>query len=154
VAIRWPGAALANELHQHVSLLALGLGIFHALILLGDRYADYHLSQLLIPFAGGTYKPLWVGLGQVGFYLLAIVALSFYVRRRLGNRAWRAVHMLSFGVYLGVLTHAVMAGTDTSVPWIQAGYYVSAASVLFLTIYRMLVARFSPAPAVPRPSST
>ena len=154
VARRWPGAVPANDLHQHVSLLALGLALFHALILLGDRYADYRLSQLLIPFAGGAYRPLWVGFGQLGFYLSAIVALSFYVRRWLGNRAWRAVHMLSFAVYFGVLAHGVMAGTDASLPWIQASYVISAASVLFLTLYRLLVAWFSPAPAVRRPSGT
>jgi predicted ferric reductase len=152
LARRWPGPLLANEVHQHVSLLGLGLGLFHALILLGDRYAGYRLSQLLMPFAAGTYKPVWIGLGQLGFYMLALVALSFYVRRQIGNRVWKAVHLLSFGVYVSVLIHAVMSGTDTSVPWIQAGYAMSAAVLIFLTTYRLLVALFGSPRAAPRES--
>jgi predicted ferric reductase len=145
VARRWPGAFAAGDLHQHVSLLGLGFGLFHGLILLGDRYANYSLTQILIPFTTAAYRPLWVGIGQVGFYLLGIVALSFYLRPWLGNRSWRALHILSFGVYLMALVHGVTSGTDASVPWIQTLYWISAGSVLFLTAYRVLVARFAPA---------
>jgi predicted ferric reductase len=144
VARRWPGVASAGDVHQHVSLLGLGLGLFHALVLLGDRYTNYSLAQILIPFTAAAHKPLWVGLGQVGFYLLGIVALSFYLRRWITHRGWRALHILSFGVYFVALIHGVMSGTDSSVPWIQAGYWISAGSLLFLTTYRVLAARFSP----------
>jgi predicted ferric reductase len=153
VARRWPGAFTANDVHQHVSLLGLGFGLFHALILLGDRYANYSLAQLLIPFTAAAHKPLWVGLGQVGFYLLGIIALSYYLRPWLGNRSWRALHILSFGVYLMALVHGVISGTDTSVPWIQAAYWISAGSLLFLTTYRVLVARFSSTKPAPHPSA-
>ena len=152
-ARRWPGIVSAGDIHQHVSLLGLGFGLFHALILLGDRYANYSPAQLLIPFAATTHKPLWVGLGQVGFYLLGIVALSFYLRRRISHRGWRGLHVLSFGVYLMALVHGVMSGTDTSVAWIQAVYWISAGSLLFLTTYRVLVAWFSPPQAERRPST-
>jgi hypothetical protein len=37
----WPGGPNAFDLHQHVSLLALAFSLFHALILLGDRYVGY-----------------------------------------------------------------------------------------------------------------
>ena len=64
-ARRWPGVVSAGDVHQHVSLLGLAFGMFHGLILLGDRYANYRLTQLLIPFATTAYRPLWVGLGQL-----------------------------------------------------------------------------------------
>jgi predicted ferric reductase len=153
VARRWPGVVSVGDIHQHVSLLGLGFGLFHALILLGDRYANYSLTQLLIPFTATAHKPLWVGIGQVGFYLLGIVALSFYFRPWLGNRTWKALHVLSFGVYLTALVHGVMSGTDTSVPWVQAAYWISAVTLFLLTTYRVLVAGFSSAHPAPHPSA-
>jgi predicted ferric reductase len=153
VARRWPGVVSASDVHQHVSLLGLGFGLFHALILLGDRYTNYSLAQLLVPFTAAAHKPLWVGLGQVGFYLLGIVALSFYLRRWIRHRGWRALHFLSFGVYLMALVHGVMSGTDSSAPWVQAMYWISAGSLLFLATYRVLAARF-PSPRTARPPAT
>src|SRR5512135_3006609 len=81
----WPGGPIAFDLHQFTSLIGLAFAFFHALILMGDKYINYDLAQVLVPFNSTGYKPVWVGLGQIGFYLLAIVGLSFYMRKRLGN---------------------------------------------------------------------
>ena len=153
-ARRWPGVVSAGDVHQHVSLLGLAFGMFHGLILLGDRYANYRLTQILIPFTTAAYRPLWVGIGQLAFYALAIVALSFYLRPWLSNRAWRTIHLLSFGVYLSALTHGVLSGTDSGSPWVRAFYWATAGLLLFLTIYRILVSRFSPGRAPVRPAVT
>lgn len=138
----WPGVATAGDLHQHVSLLGLGFALFHGLILLGDRFAGYSLFQILVPFTASVYRPFWVGLGQVSFYALALVALSFYVRRTLGTRTWRKIHFLSFAVYALALLHGVVSGSETSIPGIRAFYWGSGAILLFLTVYRILLARF------------
>lgn len=135
----WPGGPLAFELHQHTSLLGLGLALFHALVLLGDRYIGYQLWQIATPFAGAAYRPLWVGLGQIGAYLLALVGLSFYMRPWIGLRAWRLVHGLSFAVFALVLAHALQSGTDSAALGLL--YWASGASVLLLTCYRVLVRR-------------
>lgn len=65
------------DLHQHASILGIGFGLFHTVILLGDGYSNYTLKQLLVPFASSQYKPLWIGLGQLGLYGLALVTVSF-----------------------------------------------------------------------------
>src|SRR5690242_11991815 len=70
----WLGGPTAFDLHQYTSLLGLGFALFHALILMGDQYINYTLGQVLVPFASDTYRPLWVGLGQIGWYGLAIVS--------------------------------------------------------------------------------
>ncbi len=44
------------------------------------------------------------------------------------------------------LTHGLMSGTDSAVPLIRGMYVASGASLLFLTIYRVLVAGARPAP--------
>jgi hypothetical protein len=137
----WPGAAAAFELHQHASLLGLAFALFHALILLGDRYIKATPAQVLVPFAYSGPAPLWVGLGQLGLYGLALVGLSFYVRDHIGRRAWRLVHILSFVVFVLALAHGLMSGSDSDIIWARALYWFSGASVLFLTLYRVLAAR-------------
>lgn len=143
----WPGIPPAYEIHQYTSLLGLGLALFHALILTGDRYIQYTVLQVLVPFAGQSYRPFWVGLGQVGFYLWAVVTLSFYVRKRISKQAWRTIHFGSYASFLGVVLHGIFAGTDTAAAWGYYMYWISCATLLFLTLYRVLVSRLSDAPA-------
>jgi predicted ferric reductase len=142
MARMWPGGPTAFDIHQFTSLLGLNLGLFHALILLGDRFIDYRLAQLLIPFGSVNYKPFAVGLGQIGFYLLIVVGLTFYVRNWIGHRSWRVIHYLSFGAFLLAMIHGLLAGTDSGHPLAILAYAVSAISMLFLTIYRVLAALF------------
>lgn len=78
MAQAWPGGPTAVDLHQFASLFALALSVFHALILLGDRYANYSPAQIVTPFAITNPPAVWSGLGQIGFYLMLPVAFSFY----------------------------------------------------------------------------
>jgi hypothetical protein len=145
----WPGGPLAFDLHEHASILGLAFGLFHALILLGDRYANYSLAQILVPFASGGARAGWVGLGQVGLYLMSVVGLSFYVRPLIGRAGWRLIHFLSFATFGLALLHGVMSGSDTGTPAAQAFYWLSGGSLLFLTVYRILVSAVKQAPAAP-----
>lgn len=134
----WPGGPVAFDLHQYTSLLGLAFALFHALILLGDHYMNYRLVQVLIPFASWNYAPFWVGLGQVSLYLMAIVGLSFYVRRAVSRRTWKLIHGLSFAVFCLVLLHGLTSGSDTGTGWALSIYLFTGGSVLFLTLYRVL----------------
>jgi predicted ferric reductase len=133
----WPGGPVAFDLHQHFSLLGLAFALFHALILTGDRYIGYSLAQALVPFASVDYRPIWVGLGQVGLYLLMVIAFSFYVRRWIGRRVWRALHFLSFALYALVLLHGLYAGTDSETLLAHALYWGSGVSLLLLAGWRI-----------------
>lgn len=134
----WPGGPLAFDLHAFTSLLGLTFAVFHALILLGDRYVAYSLASLLVPFASAAYRPVWIGLGQAALYLLVLVTASFYVRRFIGQRTWRQIHFLTFVVFVLVLAHGVTSGTETGTPWARLLYWGSAGSVLYLATYRLL----------------
>jgi len=136
----WPGTPAAFAIHEYVSLLGLAFAIFHALVILGDKYINFTLLQLLTPFSTVDYKPFWVGLGQVGFYTWALVALSFYVRKTIGQKTWRLLHYLSFGMYFMGLLHGIFSGTDSSLAWAQQYYWFSGASLLFLFFVRLLTA--------------
>jgi predicted ferric reductase len=136
-----PGMTMRFGLHRFMSLLGLGFASMHALSLLGPGYMSYTPGQLLVPFMAGEYKPQWLGLGQVALYSLAIIACSFYFRDRLGVRAWRLVHSLSFALFLMALIHGMQSGSDSGAWWSTALYWVSAASVLLGSLYRVLAAR-------------
>jgi predicted ferric reductase len=140
----WPGGPAATAMHEYVSLLGLGFAMFHALILMGDHYIHYNLVQILLPFASYGYKPYWVGLGQVGFYIMAAVTASFYLRKRLGGQTWRLVHYASFVAFLFAMIHGMASGTDSSTPWMQAIYWLSAGSLVFLIAYRITMSKFAP----------
>jgi predicted ferric reductase len=137
----WPGGPLAFDLHQYASGLGLLVGLAHAALLLADRYIGYTPAQLLIPFGGGSYRPLWVGLGQIGAYLLVGLWGSSLLRLRIGQRWWRRIHFLSFLAFLLVLLHGLLAGTDSEAIGVRALYWLSGGSILWLTAYRILRAR-------------
>lgn len=139
MARTWPGAQAAFSIHEYVSLLGLAFAIFHAFVLLGDHYINFTVAQILIPFAAVAYRPLWVGLGQTGLYVWLLVSLSFYVRAKIGSKTWRVLHYLSFLSYVVALYHGIASGTDTKMIWVQLYYWISAASLLFLLIYRIII---------------
>lgn len=134
----WPGGPAAVDVHQFVSLMGIVFALFHGLILTGDRYIGFSVVQVLIPFSNPVYRPLWVGIGQTGFYLFALVGLSYYVRRSITPRIWRLIHYLSFLTFIFVMIHGILSGTDSSQAWAMAAYWVTGGSVWFLTVYRMI----------------
>jgi predicted ferric reductase len=134
----WPGAPAAFALHEYVSLLGLAFAVFHAIVILGDHYINFTLLQLFVPFSTVDYRPFWVGVGQLAFYTWAILALTFYIRPIIGQKSWRFLHYGSFGMYLMGIFHGLFTGTDTSAGWAQNYYWISAGSLLFLLMYRIL----------------
>jgi predicted ferric reductase len=135
----WPGGPAVFDLHQYVSLLGLGFGLFHALILLGDQYIQMSLFQTLMPFANQNYRPLWVGVGQVAFYTWCLIIGSFYIRKRIGGKTWRWIHYASYLTFGMIMMHGIFSGSDSRSLWANIMYWTSGGSLLFLTYYRVLV---------------
>lgn len=131
---------LTFELHQFLSVLALVFSGFHAFILLGDRYIGFGVGDLLIPFKS-PYAPIWVGLGVLSFYLTAGLVVSFYVKKRIGHRVWRWLHYASFLGWVMVTFHGLLSGSDSGTWLMLAVYVLTTASIFFLTIYRILMAK-------------
>src|SRR6266498_4563558 len=71
------------DFHEFLSLLGLGFVALHVIVLLFDKFLPFSLLQILIPFID-SYRPFWVGLGILGFYLLLLVTVTFYMRKALG----------------------------------------------------------------------
>ena len=140
----WPGARRAIDLHRDTSLVALGLALVHALVLVGDRWARFTLAGVLLPFAAPVDEWAAVAIGQLALYALAAIVASFWLRRAIGARLWRAIHYATFALFAAATAHGLAAGSDRA-----AGlYWAAAATVLFLAIHRALRGAFaSPAAA-------
>lgn len=128
------------DAHQFLSNTALGFAFFHGLVLMGDRYLSFPLQAVLVPFAS-SYETLLVAAGQLALWLSLLLSVSFLVRKRIGQRAWRSLHYSSFLAFFFVLAHAVWLGSDSSRPAVQLFYLATTGVVLFLTFYRVLTSR-------------
>ena len=127
-----------DELHQFVALLTGAFVALHLLFLLFDAYLPFSLANLLIPL-DQPFKPLPVDFGVLGFYALAVVLVSSWMRRSISYRTWRTLHYLTYALFVLVTLHGIYAGSDSAFPWTHALYIGAAASVAFLTAIRLLV---------------
>ena len=112
---RWPRFAI-DTLHRDVSLLVIAVLVIHIVTSVLDGFAPINLLDAVLPFRS-TYRPLWMGLGASSFdFLLALVVTSL-VRRRLGYRAWRAIHWLAYASWPVAVLHGLGTGSDTKAWW-------------------------------------
>jgi predicted ferric reductase len=126
------------DYHQFISLLSIGFVALHVGILMFDRYLPYTLSQILVPFLS-PYRPFWVGLGVISLYLILLVTVTFYIRGRIGTKAFRTIHVLSLVAYVGVAAHALFAGTDSALWFTRALYASTFLVTVFLVTYWLVI---------------
>ncbi len=131
------------DMHQYLSLLAIGFSVLHVVVLLADRYLPFSIAEVLVPFIA-PYRPLWVGVGVIGLYLVMLVSATFYVRQRIGYTAFHIIHYLSLFAYAGITLHGLMAGTDSPLWSTRLMYGGTALVVVFLLVYRMAMALVDP----------
>lgn len=137
-----PSKLLGNKLsgefsfdfHKFISLLSLGFLGLHIVVLTADKFLPFSVAQLLIPFIS-PYRPIWVGIGVIAFYLTLLVTVTFYLRKQIGMKAFRYIHYSSLAAYFGAVIHAFMSGTDSSLPIVQLIYLSTVAVIIFLTVY-------------------
>jgi sulfoxide reductase heme-binding subunit YedZ len=122
------------DFHQFLSLLAIGFIVLHVAVLLADRYLPFTLSEILVPFTA-PYRPLWVGVGVIGLYLTLLVTVTFYIRRWIGAKTFRVIHLASFLAYVSAALHGLFAGTDSPLLATQLMYAGTALVIVFLTVY-------------------
>lgn len=130
----------AYDLHQFTAMLGVAFLGLHIFSLLGDGYFKFGFRDLLVPGAA-QYRPAWMATGIVAFYGIAALATTALLRRHIGRRAWRALHSLSFVLFLAILLHSTKSGTDTTALWARWLYAVTGSVVTFLFLWRLLVQR-------------
>jgi hypothetical protein len=138
--MRRPGMpARLRHWHEANALTATGAIAGHGLLLLGDRYLHPHIRDLAVPFLM-AHQPAWTGIGIVAGWLTAIFSFSFYVRKWIGNKAWRLLHRWTLGAYVLSVAHTIGSGTDAHSPWLVALLVALTTPIVFGATYRFLPA--------------
>jgi sulfoxide reductase heme-binding subunit YedZ len=142
--LTWSGRTVAGVprfaltlVHRNAGLIATVLLVVHVTTLLLDPYAQLSVADLIVPF-GGTYRPLWLGLGTAAFDLLLAIVVTSLLRTRIGLRGWRAVHWFAYAAWPIAMLHALGIGTDAGQWWLR-----TLAGLCFLTVAAAAALRFA-----------
>lgn len=129
------------------SLVATGI---HMYFLFNHDYIDFGYRAIFVPGAS-AWRPLPVALGVIAFYMMFVITVSFYVKKWIGQNVWRAIHMTSFGTFVGAALHGIFSGTDTSSVAVLTMYASSLAIVVMLMVVRITQAATPQTPPRPVP---
>ena len=129
------------DFHEYLSWLGLAFIAAHVIVLMADKYLPYTIWQVLIPFLS-PYRPLWVGIGVIAFYLFLLVTITFYLKAKIGAEAFRKIHYLSLVAYFGATLHGLYAGTDSVLPIANLLYKGTFLITLFLVVYWIVLLYF------------
>ncbi len=145
----------ARLLGWHRTLAWTGLAMIglHVGAVLADPILHFGPSAALIPFAA-PWRPAAIAAGVVAGWLTLMLALSFRMRKWIGQRGWRRLHYASFAAFVLSLGHALASGTDLVGIGGPVLVVVAAGPVLWLTLVRILTPRSRPRPAVPAPATS
>ncbi len=133
--------------HQTLIWMGLSMLVLHGVAILLDPVMRFGLTAVVIP-GTAPWRPITVAAGVVAGYLMLALALSFRVRRRIGQRRWRLLHYASFAAFFLALGHALHAGTD-----LTGNTGLVFAAIAVLPILWLTFARILPRPARPVPSA-
>ena len=136
------------DLHRWLGGLALTFTAVHVVTIMLDTYVHFGLVSVLVPFAA-HWHPVAVAWGVVSMYLLAAVELTSLLRRRIANRLWRRVHMLSFPLFVSATAHGLTAGTDARTPMALIATGLIGAAIAVLIALRQSARREKGRPATP-----
>lgn len=144
-----------TDVHRFLALLGLGMLGLHAGAIMLDATVKMPLAGLVVPGAS-PYRPIAVSSGVVAAELMALIYVSFSLRKRVGVRNWRRLHWATYLVFVLGTAHGLFAGTDSSQPWARSLYLGAVGAVAFATAWRALTrpTRAAPTPAPARERST
>ena len=127
---------LVDGLHRNVSLAVVIFLVIHILTSVLDPFAHIRYVDALVPFVS-SYRPIWLGLGATAFDLLLALTITSLVRRRLGLRAWRAIHWAAYACWPLAVVHGVASGSDARVAWFGGLTAICVAAVVIALGFRL-----------------
>lgn len=130
-------ASSVTELHRLLALLGLSALALHGAALMADRTVHMPLAGLFLPGAS-PYRPAAVAVGVFAGELMALVFISFSLRRLIGQRRWRLLHWSTYAVFALATAHGLLAGSDSAQPWARDLYLAAVGSVAFASVWRAL----------------
>jgi DMSO/TMAO reductase YedYZ heme-binding membrane subunit len=113
-----------DDMHNWTAYVALSLALAHPLLLLPDTSLRYRLADIIWP-AYARHQPFQTVLGALALYAVIVVIISTQkaVKRKLGFRSWKNIHLISYGTAILFIIHGVMMDPelkDRPVDWLDA----------------------------------
>ncbi|HEY7198808.1 MAG TPA: ferric reductase-like transmembrane domain-containing protein [Candidatus Dormibacteraeota bacterium] len=131
----WPRLLTAG-LHRNLSLTAVAFLVLHVVTAVTDPFTSLGWVAAVVPFAS-WYRPFWLGLGTIAAELAAALVASSLLRRRIGYRAWRAVHWLAYACWPVAVVHGLGTGTDAGAGWMLVIELLCGAAVAAALAHRL-----------------
>ena len=125
-------------MHRNVSLLVVAFLAIHVATSVLDSFVSISWVDALVPF-GGTYRPVWLGLGALAADCLIAVIVTSMLRTRISYLMWKRVHWLAYACWPIAVVHGLGTGTDTRYVWMQLLDATCAAIVLGSIAWRLAV---------------
>jgi methionine sulfoxide reductase heme-binding subunit len=129
--------------HEFTAVLWIPLGLLHVGSLVLDQTARVAPLDLVVPFVANydAAGRLALGLGTIGLDLFAVVAITGWLRGRMGARTWIWTHRLAYLAFASLFLHAILGGTDFSSPVVSALTWSTAFAIGVMTLGRVLWGR-------------
>ncbi|HEV3413298.1 MAG TPA: ferric reductase-like transmembrane domain-containing protein [Puia sp.] len=125
-----------DDLHNWTAYVALVLALAHPVVLLADKALRYRVTDIVLPVFA-PHQPVWTLLGSLALYAVIVVILTTQkaVKRRLGFRAWKNIHLISYGTALLFVIHGIVMDPelkDRPVDWLDGEKLVSEVCAIVL----------------------
>lgn len=122
-------AVSLDVLHNWTAYVALALALAHPLLLLVDKSLRYRLADIALGVTA-PHEPVWTVMGSVAFWALVVVIITTQktVKRRLGFRVWKNIHLISYGTALLFVLHGIFMDPelkDRPVDWLDGEKLIS-----------------------------
>ena len=94
--------------HNWLGYIGLATALTHPLILLASSTAGFRLFDIFFPIWSPT-QPFENTLGAIGFYLIAFVVITSYLRRLYSHRSWKRMHYTAYAAAAVFYVHGTLA---------------------------------------------
>lgn len=131
-------------LHNWTAYLLLASVVIHPLILLFVNRHRFRLFDIVMPIHS-PLQPLENTVGAVGAYLLMVVVLTSYFRRRLGRHAWKLFHFLVYAMGALVFFHSIFTDPNLNgrgIDYLDGGKVFVYICLVILTVASVWAWRF------------
>lgn len=125
-------------LHRNVSLLIIVFLTVHVLASVLDDFVHIGVADAFVPF-GGSYRPIWLGLGAIAADLLLALIVTSLLRHHIRLRAWKLVHWTAYACWPIAMVHGLGTGSDARFGWMLVIDAVCAAAVIAAVAWRLAV---------------
>ncbi|MGC8481784.1 MAG: ferric reductase-like transmembrane domain-containing protein [Acidimicrobiales bacterium] len=125
------------ELHRGIALFGSALLLVHIITAVLDPFTHLGLTSLFDPF-GRTYRPLYLGLGIAAFDVMLAVVITSLLRHRMSPRAWKALHLTVYPIWVAGIIHGLGTGTDSHFLPIEVFYVAALGAVVIASWIRVL----------------